>query len=83
MKSLLGFTNKTMRFASMLLLFFTLNVAAFQSTEPPAPSNMTGGPPPPPPGAPIDNYLWIGLILAFLLGSYKARQIQKKKALKN
>ncbi|MEM1003104.1 MAG: hypothetical protein AAGH46_10690 [Bacteroidota bacterium] len=67
-----------MRFASMLLLFFTWNLSGLQETQsPPVPDSVPGTPPPP--GVPIDDYVIVLFISGLAFGAYKAYQIVKKR----
>ena len=78
LQSLIVIMNKIMRSASMLLLFFTLNIYGFQGDGLPPPPTPEPSGPPIPPGLPIDDHIILLLIIGLAYGSYKLFRFLKK-----
>ncbi|MFV5690552.1 hypothetical protein ACM55K_00855 [Flavobacterium sp. LT1R49] len=56
---------KVIKFFFLTIIVFTLGIFDVLGQGPPAPA-----PPPPPPGLPIDEDIFIGIIIALLFGIY-------------
>ena len=56
----------------LTIILFMLGIFNVLADGPPAPSPMgrSAGTPPPPPGLPIDENIFIGIIIALLFGIY-------------